>query len=75
MRREQTKIQSLVEQIVGRLFGFTVAITTAQLFVYGMFGITVSPLQNIGMMAYFTCQNVVVSYFVRRYFEARIKKS
>lgn len=71
MRKEQTKLESLIEQIIGRLFGFIAATITAQLFVYNMFGITVSVNQNISMMAYFTCQNIVVSYFVRRFFESR----
>ena len=69
MRKEQTKIQSLTEQIVMRFFGFMVAIITAQLFVYSMFGITVSVTQNIGMMAYFTIQSIFVGYLTRRFFE------
>ena len=73
MRKEQTKLESLIEQIIGRFFGCLVAMTTAQLFVYNMFGITVSTNQNISMMLYFTCQNIVVSYFVRRFFESRVK--
>ena len=69
MRKEQTKTQSFIEQITSRVLGFTVAVITGQLFVYGMFGVAVSGTQNLGMMAYFTCQGIFVGYLSRRFFE------
>lgn len=74
MRKEQTKTQSLIEQIVIRLAGFVVAIITGELFVYKMFGISVSVSQNFSLLSYFTIQSIFVGYFIRRFFESKIKK-
>ena len=40
-----------------------------KLFVYEMFGMEVSSIQNIGFMMYFAVQNIIVRYFIRRYYE------
>ena len=69
MRKAQTKIQALRETITTRFVGFIVALITAELFVYEMFGVTVSPTQNIGIMIYWTFQSIFVGYLLRRFFE------
>ena len=74
MRKEQTKLHSFIEQVVIRLAGFVVAIVTGELFVYKMFGISVSASQNFSLLSYFTMQSIFVGYFIRRFFEARIKR-
>ena len=73
MKRDvQTRKQSLIEQVVSQIIIFTCAVFTSQLFVYKMFGITVSINQNIGMMVYWTGQSVFIRYFLRRFFEKRL---
>ena len=69
LRERQSRIQSLAEQIVGQLTTLILAMITAELFVYEMFGMEVSSIQNIGFMIYFFIQNVFIRYFLRRYFE------
>ena len=69
VRERQSRIQSLAEQIVGQLTTLILAMITAELFVYEMFGMEVSTLQNIGFMIYFFIQNVFIRYFIRRHFE------
>ena len=71
MRKEQTKIQALGEMITSRFVGFIVALITAELFVYEMFGVSVSATQNLGIMVYWTFQSVVIGYMMRRFFEYR----
>ena len=71
-RDEQTKTQSLVEQITSQIIVFVFAVFTAHLFVYEMFGVTVSMNQNIGMMIYWTFQSIFLRYFMRRFFEKRL---
>ena len=69
VRERQSRIQSLAEQIVGQLTTLILAMITAELFVYEMFGMEVSSIQNIGFMIYFFIQNVFIRYFIRRYYE------
>ena len=69
VRERQSRIQSLAEQIVGQLTTLILAMITAELFVYEMFGMEVSSIQNIGFMIYFFIQNVFIRYFIRRHFE------
>ena len=69
VRERQSRIQSLAEQIVGQLTTLILAMITAELFVYEMFGMEVSSIQNVGFMIYFFIQNVFIRYFLRRYFE------
>ena len=69
VRERQSRIQSLAEQIVGQLTTLILAMITAELFVYEMFGMEVTTLQNIGFMIYFFIQNVFIRYFIRRHFE------
>ena len=69
VRERQSRIQSLAEQIVGQLTTLILAMITAELFVYEMFGMEVSSIQNIGFMIYFFIQNIFIRYFLRRYFE------
>ena len=71
-RDEQTKTQSLVEQIASQIIVFVFAVFTAHLFVYEMFGVAVSMNQNIGMMIYWTFQSIFLRYFLRRFFEKRL---
>jgi hypothetical protein len=72
MRQEQSKLHSLKETITTRFVGFIVALITAELFVYDMFGVTVSVIQNLGIMTYWSFQSVLVGYTLRRFFESRI---
>ena len=69
VRERQSRIQSLAEQIVGQLTTLILAMITAELFVYEMFGMEVSSIQNVVFMIYFFIQNVFIRYFLRRYFE------
>ena len=69
VRERQSRIQSLAEQIVGQLTTLILAMITAELFVYEMFGMEVTTLQNIGFMIYFFIQNFFIRYFIRRHFE------
>jgi hypothetical protein len=71
MRKEQSKLQALKETIATRFVGFVVALVTAELFVYDIFGVTVSVTQNLGIMTYWSFQSVLVGYTLRRVFELR----
>jgi len=72
-RNVQTRKQSLFEQVASQLFVFVFAFTTAHLFVYDFFGVTVSYAQNFGMMVYWTGQSIFLRYFLRRFFENSLK--
>lgn len=73
MKRDlQTRSQSLTEQVVSQVVVFLCAIIAAELFVYEMFGITVTMNQNLGMMVYWTFQSLCIRYFLRRFFEKRL---
>ena len=71
-RREQTRAQSFVEQIVSQLATFIFAVMTAQLFIFDIFDVEVTLLQNISMMSYWMIQNIILRYFLRRFFERRV---
>ena len=71
LRLKQSRTESLSEQFVGQIATLLWAIITAELFVYEMFGIEVSTLQNIGFMLYFFVQNIAIRYYLRRYYENR----
>ena len=72
MRQEQTKINSLKETATTRFVVFIIALITAELFVYEMFGVAVSVTQNLGIMTYWLFQSIFIGYFIRRFFESRI---
>ena len=69
VREYQSKTQSLTEQITAQLITVILAMVTAELFVYEMFGMEVTSIQNVGFMIYFFIQNVFIRYFIRRHFE------
>ena len=69
VREYQSKTQSLSEQIIAQFITLILAMVMAELFVYEMFGMEVTTLQNIGFMIYFFIQNVFIRYFIRRHFE------
>ena len=69
VREYQSKTQSLSEQIIAQFITLILAMVMAELFVYEMFGMEVSSIQNIGFMIYFFIQNVFIRYFIRRYYE------
>jgi uncharacterized protein YacL len=73
VRKEQTRRQALKETVATRFVGFIVALITAELFVYEMFGVTVSITQNLGIMIYWSFQSILVGYMLRRFFENREK--
>lgn len=72
VRQKQTRTDSFKEQLTGQIATLTLTIATAELFVYELFGMTVSTRQNLGIMLYFFIQNIILRYCLRRHYENRL---
>ena len=69
----QTRKASLTEAITNTLLGYCVAIA-AQVVIFPLFGIHISPASHASIGALFTLVSLVRSYALRRLFEAlRVK--
>lgn len=69
---EQSKIGSLIEAIVHTAVGFVISIALSMV-VYPMFGHAFTLAQNVGITAIFTVASIARGYYVRRFFNARIR--
>jgi hypothetical protein len=65
----QSRAMSLVESIANVIVGFWLAVLT-QIFVFPLFGLTVTLTQNLLIGCLFTLTSIARSYLLRRVFEA-----
>jgi hypothetical protein len=63
----QTKLESLVEQLVNIFIGYSIAVAS-QLVIFPWFGIAIPITDNLLIGAYFTVISLVRGYIIRRWF-------
>lgn len=68
----QTKRQSLKETVISTFIGLAVSLI-AQIVVFPLYNLEVSFNQNIQITIIFTIVSIVRGYFVRRYFNKKLK--
>jgi membrane protein implicated in regulation of membrane protease activity len=69
----QSKRESIFEAVTGVAIGFVVAIAS-QLIIFPWFGIHIPFTDNLLMSVFFTIISIIRGYFVRRWFNARLRK-
>lgn len=70
----QTRLESLIEALFNVAIGYVINFT-ANLLIFPLFGWQISVSQNLALGAVFTVISVLRSYAVRRWFNARMKKT
>jgi hypothetical protein len=66
----QNKIDSALESVTNVIVGFTINFT-ANMFVFPLFGWSISVTQNIALGACYTAISLVRSYVIRRAFDGK----
>jgi hypothetical protein len=66
----QSKIDSVIESITNIMIGFTINFT-ANMFIFPLFGWSISITQNIALGACYTAISLVRSYAIRRAFNGK----
>jgi membrane protein implicated in regulation of membrane protease activity len=69
----QSKRESIFEAVTSVAIGFVVAIAS-QLIIFPWFGIHIPFTDNLLMSVFFTIISIIRGYFVRRWFNARLRK-
>lgn len=69
----QSKLASLVEALASTALGYGVALVS-QLVIFPLYGVNISLDANLQIVAWFTAISLVRGYFVRRYFEWRLRR-
>lgn len=69
----QSKRESIFESITSVVIGFFVALAS-QLVLFPIFDIHIAFSSNLLMSLYFTIISIIRGYFVRRWFNARIRR-
>lgn len=72
---EQSKIESLVEQLVNIGSGMIIAFAVMELVLAPILGIGITPMQNVWTTIVLTVVSVIRSYFWRRFFNKRLYKN
>lgn len=70
----QTRLGSLIEAVFGTVIGFLTTLCFAPI-VYPLFGHSFTLGQNLGIASFFTALSVLRGYFLRRWFNARLKRA
>lgn len=70
----QSKLESIIEQIVNVSSGMFIAYFTMQLFLAPMLGIHISPHENIIVTLVLTVVSVLRGYMWRRFFNRKLYK-
>lgn len=68
----QSKTQSLTETVISTFIGLAVSLIT-QIVVFPLYGMQVSFNQNIQITIIFTIVSIARGYFVRRYFNKKVR--
>lgn len=71
---EQSRLGSLIEVVINVVIGFIITLM-ANPIIYPMFGHSFTAMQNIGITLIFTVLSIVRGYCIRRWANARIKKT
>ena len=66
----QNKIDSALESVTNVIVGFTINFT-ANMFIFPLFGWSISVTQNIALGACYTAISLVRSYVIRRAFDGK----
>lgn len=69
----QSRMESFIETCINIAIGYVIAICS-QLLIFPHFGINLPLSTNLIMGGFFTVISIARSYFVRRYFNSRIKR-
>jgi hypothetical protein len=69
----QSHLGSMIESAVNVMIGYCVALVS-QLLIFPLFNINVSLSTNLWIGVWFTGISLARSYFVRRYFNARLHR-
>lgn len=69
---KQSKKQSLKETVISTFIGLAVSLIT-QIVVFPLYGMEVSFNQNIQITIIFTVVSIARGYFVRRYFNKKVR--
>jgi len=72
---KQTRLESLLEVVVGTAAGFLVSMVTWQLIAWPLFGYRVTLWDNLLISAIFTVVSIARQYVFRRFFNAGIHKA
>jgi hypothetical protein len=68
----QSRLESLIEAVINTCIGFSINYV-ANLLIFPLFGLHISPGANFVMGLLYTVISVVRSYCVRRWFNARLR--
>lgn len=71
---EQTKLQSKIEAVVNSIIGYIISVI-AMYYLLPMFGVSISPTNNMALVAIFTVISILRNYVIRRYFNGLLKKA
>ena len=66
----QTKKQSIVEAVVNTVIAYTISVIT-QVLVFPLYGVQISLLANMELVAIFTIISFIRNYIIRRYFNKK----
>lgn len=69
----QTRFSSFVESCYNVAIGYFIALAS-QMIIFPLYGIHVPLSQNIQIGLYFTLVSIIRSYFLRRWFNLKLKK-
>ena len=70
----QTRLGSFIEAMINVVIGFTINYV-ANLCIFPLFGMHISPGNNFLMGLIYTAISVVRSYLIRRYFNAKLHQA
>lgn len=68
---EQTKLGSFIESIINTLIGFGISFVAWPV-AAGLFKLTYTGAQHIGVVVFFTVISVIRGYVIRRWFNQRL---
>ncbi len=68
----QSKVGSFIEATINILIGYGISVVS-QIVIFPYYGVNLSLTSNLWISAWFTAISLVRSYFVRRWFNARLK--
>lgn len=71
---QQTRTSSLIESLINTLIGYGVALAS-QILIFPLFEMHVALSTNLWIGAWFTGISLVRSYIIRRWFNARLRKT
>ena len=74
MALSQSRLESLIETGANIASGFIVSLLLWSYVVAPLYGITMRPMGNLGVVSIFTVSAIIRSYIWRRWFNARLHR-